>query len=431
MDAKEMVNTIDTKPGLGDIARAFFKIGAMSYGGPAIMGIMQVEIQEKRKWVDKEKFVEGLSVVNLLPGPLATQLAIFLGHETGGIVGGIVAGVCFIVPAFVVMLVLSALYVTFGALPSLQHAFYGIGPVVIGIFAVAVYRLGKSAIKEYSQVAIAVAAVVLLTPAGLVGTLLAAGCAGLALFYSWRVGLISFLVLAAAFAAFYLFGGSIGDLQAPAAATGTVPGPDSASLSAMGIFFLKVVAFTFVGGFTMLAFIEEQVVNQFGWLTPRIRRRTGAGAAHARPGAQPGGFRRLQTVRHARRRGRDNDDLPAVVPDDPLGAAAAARTEGPAVAQGVYARREPGGDRDAGGRAGADGAARRPRHLHLGHSRAHHRPHAVLQQVGDVFLHGRRRDHRPAHARQGVGTDTRPDKIEHDAEKWVPVFGKHHDQSIS
>ena len=264
-----MVNTIEAKPSLADIAGAFFKIGAVSYGGPAIMGIMQAEIQEKRKWVDKEKFVEGLAVVNLLPGPLATQLAIFLGHETGGIVGGIVAGVCFIVPAFVVMLVLSSLYVTFGALPSLQHAFYGIGPVVIGMFAVAVYRLGKKAIKEYSQIAIAVvvAAIVLFTPAGLVATLLAAGCAGLALFYSWRVGLISFLVLVAAFAAFYLFGGSIGDLQAPAAATGT--GPDSASLSAMGIFFLKVGAFTFGGGFTMLAFIQEQVVNQFGWLTTR------------------------------------------------------------------------------------------------------------------------------------------------------------------
>src|SRR5262245_9006849 len=148
MDAKEMVNTIDTKPGLGDIARAFFKIGAMSYGGPAIMGIMQVEIQEKRKWVDKEKFVEGLSVVNLLPGPLATQLAIFLGHETGGIVGGIVAGVCFNVPAFVVMLVLSALYVTFGALASLQHAFSGIGPVGSGSCAGPVQALRDRPIKE-------------------------------------------------------------------------------------------------------------------------------------------------------------------------------------------------------------------------------------------------------------------------------------------
>jgi chromate transporter len=76
---------------LAEIARVFLKIGAMSYGGPAIMGIMQIEIQEKREWISKQEFVEGLALVNMLPGPGATQLGIFIGHAKAGLTGGILA----------------------------------------------------------------------------------------------------------------------------------------------------------------------------------------------------------------------------------------------------------------------------------------------------------------------------------------------------
>jgi len=107
---------------LRDLARVFLKIGAMSYGGPAIMGIMQNEIQERRRWLGKERFVEGLSIVNMLPGPGATQLAIFIGHTKGGLAGGIVAGICFIIPAFAIMLLLASAYAAFGALPALRNA---------------------------------------------------------------------------------------------------------------------------------------------------------------------------------------------------------------------------------------------------------------------------------------------------------------------
>src|SRR3974390_2735658 len=100
----------DHPVGLRKIAWEFLKIGAMSYGGPAIMGIMQAEIQEKRGWVGKEQFVEGLGLVNLLPGPAATQPGIFLGHAKKGLTGGMVAGICFIAPGFLVMLALAAAY---------------------------------------------------------------------------------------------------------------------------------------------------------------------------------------------------------------------------------------------------------------------------------------------------------------------------------
>jgi chromate transporter len=257
--------------GLGEIARVFLKIGAMSYGGPAIMGIMQTEIQEKRRWIEKPQFVEGLALVNMLPGPGATQLGIYLGHAKAGLIGGIVAGVCFILPAFLVMLALASIYAAFGTLPLARNAFYGIDPVVVGIFAVSVYRLGKGTIKERAQIviALAAAAVMLFTPVGLIPPLLAAGCVGIALFDSRRIGFIALAALAVFCGLYYA-----SDIVL---AKWAVSVPDAASRSSttppglweLGIFFLKVGAFAFGGGLSMLAFIQEQVVDQFGWLTPR------------------------------------------------------------------------------------------------------------------------------------------------------------------
>src|SRR5467141_1238151 len=103
--------------GWRDIAGALLKLGATAYGGPAIMGVMQAELQEKRRWVSKERFLEGLSVANMLPGATATQLGIFLGYARGGWWGGLVAGLCFVLPAFVVMLALTIAYARLGLTP--------------------------------------------------------------------------------------------------------------------------------------------------------------------------------------------------------------------------------------------------------------------------------------------------------------------------
>src|SRR2546430_1116949 len=140
--------------GWRDIAGSLFRLGATSYGGPAIMGIMQAELQEKRKWVSKERFLEGLSVANMLPGATATQLGIFLGYARGGWWGGLIGGLCFVAPAFVIMLVLTMAYATLGFTPLARGALYGLGPVVIGLFAVAVYRLGKSSMTTIPEAVI-------------------------------------------------------------------------------------------------------------------------------------------------------------------------------------------------------------------------------------------------------------------------------------
>jgi len=116
-----------------DVVTSFFKLGLTAYGGLAIMGIMQAELQEKRQWVTKERFVEGLSLVNLIPGATATQLGIFLGYARAGWWGGLLAGLCFVLPGFAIMLALTTAYVALGATPTMRGALYGLGPVVLGI----------------------------------------------------------------------------------------------------------------------------------------------------------------------------------------------------------------------------------------------------------------------------------------------------------
>jgi len=259
----------DRAAALGEVARVFLKIGALSYG-IGIMGVMQLETQEKRQWLSKQQFVEGLALVNMLPGLPGFQLAIFLGHAKGSLIGGILAGLCLILPAFFYVLAVSTAYVAFGTLPTAQSAFYGIAPVVIGIFAASVYKLGRNAVQERAQIAIlvAAAALMLLTPVSLVATLLAGGCVGIALFHSRRIGLISLAILFATVASYEVFAplltaASMSGSGTPVHASGT-PG-----LGQLAAFFLEVGAFSFGSGLSILAFIQDQVVNQYGWLTPK------------------------------------------------------------------------------------------------------------------------------------------------------------------
>ncbi|HLQ26823.1 MAG TPA: chromate efflux transporter [Acidiferrobacterales bacterium] len=253
--------------GWKDIVSIFLKLGVMSYGGPAIMGIMQAELQEKRQWVPKDRFVEGLSLVSMLPGAGATQLGIFLGYARGGWWGGLLAGLCFVLPALFIMLALTIGYSVLGATPMMRGALYGLGPVVLGVFLVAVYRLGKSAVGTIAQASIAVAAAAAsaFSPIGVAGIMLLAGGIGLFLFHSKKLGITVLVSLAVIIVVLQLTNGSL-LAPTPVAVQGT---PGSAGVTDIAAFFFKVGALTFGGGLTMIAFIQEQVVNQFHWLTPQ------------------------------------------------------------------------------------------------------------------------------------------------------------------
>jgi len=251
-----------------EIALAFLKLGTTAYGGPAIMGIMQAELQERRQWVSKQRFVEGLSLVNMLPGAAATQLGIFLGYSRGGWWGGLLAGLCFVLPAFFIMLALTMTYGFFGATPLMKGALYGLGPVVLAIFVVAVYRLGRSAASTTPQVLIAIGAAVAaaVTPLGTVAILALAGGIGLLLFYSRRPGVIVIGALAGLVALGYF--GPWSALKS-ISLLGSAEGGRTPDLFGIGSFFLMVGALSFGGGLTLIAFIQDQVVTQYQWLTHR------------------------------------------------------------------------------------------------------------------------------------------------------------------
>jgi chromate transporter len=246
-----------------EIAAGFLKVGATGYGGPAIMGIMQAEFQERREWVSKPRFLEGLALVNVLPGATAVQLGIFLGYARAGWWGGLLAGLCSAAPGFVVMLALAMTYATLGVSPILQGALYGLGPVVLGIFIVALFRLGRTALRAlpHRLIAIGAAAAALVSPLGTAGILLLAGGVGLLLFHSRRAGAAVLLVLAAALMLMSFLAWS------PAGSFASLD--DSPSVGALVALFSTIGAFTFGGGLSMIALLEEHVVNRLHWLSPQ------------------------------------------------------------------------------------------------------------------------------------------------------------------
>jgi chromate transporter len=255
--------------GLGHIAATLLQLGATSYGGPAIMGIMQAELQERRRWVSKERFLEGLAVANMVPGATATQLGIFLAYARGGWWGGLLGGLCFVLPAFVVMLALTIAYAHLGVTPLARQALYGLGPVVIGLFAIALYRLGRTAVRTAPEaiIGLVAAAASVTTHIGIVAILVLAGCAGVLLLHrgasAARARSIAALLVLTVLAAAWWASTS----TSISSGAGWTPNP--ASLVDLGLYFLGVGAFTIGGGLTMIAFIQDQVVGQFGWLTPR------------------------------------------------------------------------------------------------------------------------------------------------------------------
>jgi chromate transporter len=223
--------------------------------------MMQAEFQETRRWVSKQRFLEGLSLVNVLPGAPMVQLGIFLGYVRAGWRGGLLAGVCFSTPGFVVMLALALAYATLGASPVVRGALYGLGPVVLAAFILAVYRLGRSALRSSTHHLIAVGAALaaLASPLGTVAILLLAAAVGLFAFHSRVRGAIAVALVAVAVA---------GASFVPWTAGVMSGGDGTPRLGTLVVLFSSIGALTFGGGLSLIALLEEHVVRRLHWLSP-------------------------------------------------------------------------------------------------------------------------------------------------------------------
>lgn len=133
---------------LRDLVLYFLKLGTLGFGGPiALVGYMERDLVEQRSWISKEQYLRGLALAQLAPGPLAAQVAIYIGYVKGRVLGATLIGIAFILPSFVMVVVLGMLYVSFGGLAWMQALFYGIGAAVIGIIIKSAYKLTKLTLK--------------------------------------------------------------------------------------------------------------------------------------------------------------------------------------------------------------------------------------------------------------------------------------------
>src|SRR5881396_2043098 len=134
---------------LAQLALYFLKLGSIGFGGPvALVGYMYRDLVEKRHWISDEDYKEGLTLAQLAPGPLAAQLAIYLGYVHYRIVGATLVGVAFVLPSFLMVVALGWAYVRYGGLNWMQAVFYGVGAAVIGIIANSAYKLTRKTIGK-------------------------------------------------------------------------------------------------------------------------------------------------------------------------------------------------------------------------------------------------------------------------------------------
>lgn len=138
-----------------EIFKVFAKLGIFAFGGPAAhVAMMEDEIVTKRKWMSKERFIDMYGFTSLIPGPNSTEMAILMGYHRGGIMGLIIAGLSFILPAVLIVLVFAFIYVTFGSLPIVAGLFDGVKPVILAIVIQALYRLSKNVLSSYERILI-------------------------------------------------------------------------------------------------------------------------------------------------------------------------------------------------------------------------------------------------------------------------------------
>jgi chromate transporter len=235
---------------LGEVARLFLRLGTTAFGGPAAhVALMEDEVVGRRGWIDRGRFLDLLGATNLIPGPNSTEMAIHIGHDRAGAAGLVVAGVCFILPATLIVLAIAWAYVRYGTLPAAAGLLGGIKPVIVAIVAQALWRLGRTAIRDATLAVVALAATVAV----------ALGA------HELLVLLVAGLVVAG------LRAGGLAVVAAPvgvAGATGTA-GTVALAATPASLFwvFAKIGAVLFGSGYVLLAFLRADLVERLGWLT--------------------------------------------------------------------------------------------------------------------------------------------------------------------
>jgi chromate transporter len=239
---------------LAEVVTLFLRLGLTAFGGPAAhIAIMHDEVVKRRKWVSEQEFLDLLGTANLIPGPTSTELAIYLGFRRVGWLGLVMAGVCFILPAMLIVLALAWAYVRFGTTPLAGGIFYGVLPVVIAIIAQALWNLGRKAVKNWLT--------------GVLGLLMV-------ILYFLGVNILILLVAAGLIAMLGENFSRIRRLPAtvlflPIAGVGLSARSIPFNLPLLFLNFFKIGATLYGSGYVLLAYLRADFVRSLGWLTDR------------------------------------------------------------------------------------------------------------------------------------------------------------------
>src|SRR5882724_4543109 len=247
---------MNTTYSLPDIVKYFLKLGAIGFGGPAaLVGYMHRDLVEDRNWIKEQDYKEGLALAQLAPGPLAAQLAIYIGYIDFGILGATLAGIAFVIPSFIMVVILGWLYIHFGGLPWMQAVFYGVGAAVIGIITLSTYKLSRKSLGRdwlLWSISLVLTVSTFISEKENIGLMLLAG------FVVWfvrsppRFLKLNTLIF---FVPVFLQAG----IQLSA----------NERLAQIGWFFLKAGAFVFGSGLAIVPFLYGGVVNEFHWLSEK------------------------------------------------------------------------------------------------------------------------------------------------------------------
>lgn len=249
--------TETTRPpySLWQLVLYFLRLGTFGFGGPvALVGYMHRDLVEAKQWISEADYKEGLALSQLAPGPLAAQLAIYLGYVDYRILGATVVGLAFVIPSFLMVLGLGWAYVHFGGLPWMQSVFYGVGAAVIGIIAIGAHKLSTKSIGKDRLlwgIFAVLAAVTVITETEMAAMFIAAGL------LVWWIRRKPSLPNGASAAV-------AAPIALPQLAVGAAT--DSHTLIQIALFFTKAGAFVFGSGLAIVPFLYGGVVTEYGWL---------------------------------------------------------------------------------------------------------------------------------------------------------------------